>query len=280
MNMMGKTEFTRGDIEDICKKAGLWVGTPGVFTSTMKLGIRSFERYTEELEEEVDKHLCLLSHFHQGSREIKDNTLWNQAIYPTLHEFLKKATRHHMTYLLRLETHCSVAFAAGYCLDSKSGREIIPLQKTREGIKVWSPNLATSDGGGPLFKIDSITISDGQDVAITISGTVDTLADAKVYVEKSLPQVGRILHFRASPNPSSSSVTDGTHALSLAQQVVSEVKKRSADERLGCLHIFGAAPNAFYFFLGQHARGFGRCTLYEYRFETNQPGDYIPSLNF
>jgi hypothetical protein len=35
---------------------------------------------------------------------------------------------------------------------------------------------------------------------------------------------------------------------------------------------------ALLFFLGQLARGLGRCTLYEYDFVTNELGKYDPSL--
>ncbi|MHC0068683.1 SAVED domain-containing protein [Nostoc sp. UIC 10890] len=51
-------------------------------------------------------------------------------------------------------------------------------------------------------------------------------------------------------------------------------------ERQGVLHIFIAAPNALVFFIGQLARSFGSCIVYEYDFDRNIPGAYQPSLKF
>ena len=45
-------------------------------------------------------------------------------------------------------------------------------------------------------------------------------------------------------------------------------------------HLRRAAPNAFMFFLGQLAKGFGPCTVYEYDFDTNAPGAYQASISF
>jgi hypothetical protein len=81
--------------------------------------------------------------------------------------------------------------------------------------------------------------------------------------------------------PNNQVVKDGAHTKLLASQLAAYIKTdRIGKERQGKLHIFAAAPNALIFFLGQLARSFGACTLYEYDFETNALGAYQPSLSF
>ncbi len=46
------------------------------------------------------------------------------------------------------------------------------------------------------------------------------------------------------------------------------------------MHLFAAAPNAFLFYLAQHARTFGKTVIYEYDFEGGELGAYSPSLTF
>jgi hypothetical protein len=75
-------------------------------------------------------------------------------------------------------------------------------------------------------------------------------------------------------------VGDGAHAFALAQQLAALFKQRTREERDGALHLFAASPNAFMFFLGQLAHGFGTSVLYEYDFESNALGAYQPSITF
>jgi len=66
----------------------------------------------------------------------------------------------------------------------------------------------------------------------------------------------------------------------LVEELASLLKHRTRDERAVKLHIFASAPNAFMFFLGQMAKGFGQCTMYEFDFDNNALGAYQASISF
>jgi hypothetical protein len=180
-----------------------------------------------------------------------------------------------------LDAHASIAFAAGYCLESKSGADIVPVQRTRAGVQVWRPD---SDAAGSAHAgwsyFDNELQTEGHDVAVALSVTHDVLEDVKDFVGRELPQVRRIMAFGAEPRPSPASVRDATHALALAQELAARLKGRTREERGARLHIFAAAPNAFMFLLGQLAKAFGPCTMYEYDFDTSAPGAYQASVSF
>ena len=202
-------------------------------------------------------------------------------IFPQVHDFLSKYARTAKPYHLLLDTHSSIAFAAGYCLEIKSGANVVPVQRVRNGREVWQPlSECVADSYPGWTQSDFSTASDEHNVAVAISIAHDVFGDVRDFVSKELAQVRRILHCRVEPQPGNSSVRDGTHAVQLAQALAALFKQRSRDERAGTLHIFAAAPNAFMFFLGQLARGFGACVLYEYDFESSTPGAYRASLSF
>ena len=71
-------------------------------------------------------------------RNLKSEYDWNNDIYPILREFLLENTNDKDAYQIYLDTHLSLAFAAGRVLDSKSGVNIFPMQKTAtNGIELW-----------------------------------------------------------------------------------------------------------------------------------------------
>jgi hypothetical protein len=66
----------------------------------------------------------------------------------------------------------------------------------------------------------------------------------------------------------------------LANGITKVIKEQRTDnERAGRLHLFYAAPNSFAFFLGRLSPSFGAFTLYEYDFEKNLKGAYLPSIS-
>ncbi len=275
----GQSELTRDQIREICEREGLWCGGEMAPQQAAQVGVRSFLRWTEYMEDETDHMLCLVRHF--DNRMIRDPQLWQGALFPELARFLSENLREPCPYHLHLDVHVSIAFAAGYCLHSKSGVNVVPVQQTPSGRVPWQPIYTERDEDSPNWSHAEIECtSDGNDVAVAISATHNMLGDVQLYVDRTLPEVRRIVSLAARPKPSSTAVRDGTHALALAQEVASIVKQRSSEERMGRLHIFAAAPNALVFFLGQLARSFGSCIVYEYDFESNAPGAYQPSLMF
>ena len=279
LHQAGRTEFRAGDLREICKQEGLLQGDSVSEDKRLVFGLRSFMRWAEHMEDETDHLLCLVQHF--DNRNVRDPRLWNEAIIPEVRGFLSQM-RPGSSYELQMDTHSSIAFLAGFFLPSKSGVDVIPTQKTLGVKSVWQvrPTEVPSPPQPKFWTIKSIPCSPGQsDVALALSATHDVREDVRLYVQKHLQSVGRILEFTIGPSPSSTAIRDGTHALTLAQAVESEIRKRTPSERSSKLHIFVAGPNAFVFFLGQLAHSFGGCLIYEYDFETNAAGAYMPAIS-
>ncbi len=275
----GKREFTRDDLQDICRREGLWCGSAVTQDEQpVRLGIRSFMRWAEYMEDQTDHMICLVRHF--DNRHIRDPQLWRAAVFREVAAFLSEHVRQNRAHYLHLDTHTSIAFAAGYCLDPKSGADVAPVQRTISGTALWRPSPSSGTPDLPHWVHREIPCaSGGADVALAIGVTHDVLPDVHLYVQRSLPTVGRILACTVEPGPSPTAIRDGTHAFRLAEGLATYVRQqRSNEERLGVLHIFAAAPNGLMFFLGRLGRSFGRCILYEYDFEMNDPGAYQPSF--
>jgi SMODS-associated and fused to various effectors sensor domain len=276
----GQTEMTRERAEQLGQHEGLWRGQTIVEPEAYRIGIRSFLRHAERIEDETDHHLCLLRHFE--GRLIKSPELWHTAVFPEITQFFASRPRDRRVWHLHLHAHTSIAFAAGYYLDSKSGINVVPVQSTRSGRELWRPRISSSEAAYPGWVFEEVRLADPEsDVALALSATHATVNDVAIYVRDALPSVGRIINCTLPRGPANTSITDGTHAWLLANQVSQYLKQaRTQAERSGHLHLFLSAPNGLSFFLGQLARGFGRCTVYEYNLEQNRPGDYVPSLTF
>jgi hypothetical protein len=277
---IGRTEFRRDEIEGICKQENLWEGRSMPEPDAYRVGIRSFLRWAEYLEDETDAMLSLLQYFE--GRQIKSPDLWQSHIFPEVETFISKTFRGRQRYHIHLHVHLSIAFAAGYCLDPKAGADIALVQSNLSGRQIWRPDSSKAPAAYPLWTFnDQRGSSSGSDVALALSVTHDALNDVSAYVAQSLPQVGRIISCIPQGGPRPQAIADGTHAQSLANQLAAFLKdQRTRDERRGQLHIFAAAPNALLFFLGRLGRSLGPCTLYEYAFESNALGAYQPSLTF
>lgn len=276
----GQTTLTRATAEQHAHREGLWRGRQVREPEACRIGIRSFLRHAEYMEDETDHHLCLLRYFE--GRHIKDAESWQSAIYPDIVMFLSQQLRGGQHYHLYLHTHTSVTFAAGYYLDSKSGMDIVPVQSTRAGRELWRPQISVSSEAYTAWSFREIFSREtDEDLALAISVTHAAKDDVCIYIKQALPQVGRVIECTLPAGASNTSVVDGTHAKLLADQIARYLKtERTHNERHSRLHLFIAAPNGLTFFLGQLARGFGQIALYEYNLEQNRPGDYCPSLHF
>ena len=241
-----------------------------------KLGIRSFMRRAEDLDQKVDVLLDLTPHF--NGRSIREAKLWHERIFPEMEKFLQEQTTEDRPYHLYLPTHNCIGFAAGYCLDAKTGVNAIPVQATSGGKIIWEPDLEVQTLP-PLWKTTEQELdSKGQDIALILSVTHEATQDAERYVGSALPSGHRIINCMIKPQPSSRAFRDGTHAFRAAEAIIALLQKRSVAERKGTIHIFTAAPVSFLFFLGQMSRVLGKCILYEHDF--GDSGSYFPSLAF
>jgi hypothetical protein len=238
------------------------------------LGIRS----REPLGERPETTLNLTRHF--DGRLARHPDLWRTDILPELAAFLRPVLTGGRPILLDFAAHASLAFAAGYGLEAKSGLDITIRQRLQKGgFEDWTPSTGPLPDA-PYWKAEDDRPRDAaaHDVAVAVGLTWPVLDDVEAYLDKSRLAVSRLLPATLAPEPSQSGVHGGAHALALAQALALRIRARTPHERHGTLHLFVSGPNAFLFYLGQLAHGLGRIQLYEYDFDSGAPGDYRPSI--
>ncbi len=274
----GRSTFTAEDIRNICEQEDLWVGTDNDHDTPL-IGIRSFLRFAEHMEDEVDPFLDLVSLF--DGRQILASEYWDTEVGPRLHEFIAAKAVPLGRFRLQLSAHSSIAFAAGYELDPKSGVVVSLLQNSAGGSSLWEIPTTSAARRQDLWRVTDLDINPkGRDVGIVLSVTHSACPEVLDYVNSHLPQLGRLLVFTVQPDVGSTSVEDGHHAWDLAQEVVNVVQEKCPRHAaMAPLHLFSAAPNGLMFFLGRLARNLGPTQLYEHAFETNQPVRYRQSLS-
>ena len=270
--------FSKTDIQNICEQEDLWMGTD-IDLDTPMVGIRSFLRFAEHMEDEVG-HMLDMVHLFDG-RQIQAHEHWNAKVGPKIHKFIAETIVPLGRFQLQLSAHSSIAFAAGYELDPKSGVEVSLLQNSAGGSSVWEIPVNSVARHEDLWRISERDVNpEGCDVGIVLSVTHNACPEVLNYVQGHLPQIGRMLVFTVQPDVGPTSVVDGYHAWDLAREVVSVVReKRPQHAAMGPLHVFGAAPNGLMFFLGRLARSLGPIQLYEHEFESDQPIRYRQSMS-
>ncbi len=279
LHQRGLNKFSREQLLDHCSREGLCVNNLKAGEDHLNLGIRSFLRWAEFMEDETDDLLDLLSNF--DNRHIRDNGMWSYSIVPELQRFLKKHNRDKRPWYLYLDAHTSIAFATGYILDSKSGLNISVMQRTLSGREPWHFDATDHVPSSNSWTAGDLVFSDGSQTAIAISVTHDVSRDVETYIRENLREVGKIINYKISPKPSGNSVTNGNHALNLVMELVTMIKEHvSASRRIEMLHVFIAAPNSFSFLLGRFGKSLGPCKIYEFNFGSGKVGDYCPSIEF
>lgn len=273
----GRKTFSREEILAVARSERLWLGTPERIGNQTRVGVRSFSRWAEWMEDQTSDMVCLLRHF--GGRSINDPGLWSTAVHPEVESFAERLISRREAYLLHLDTHASIAFAAGYCLDPKSGVQVTPVQSGPWGKQAWAPNVHAAPVDGLFFDAEPEVIdASGRELVVGLSITHDVSAHVRSFTARQLPAAAAFLHLAAAPGPSNSVIRDGTHAWQLAQQAVHRIRAEVAARGIGRVHLMGAAPNALMFFLGRMGRSLGPITLYEFDFDAPLLGAYSPAL--
>lgn len=267
----GTNSFDPQSFLAYCKKEDLLASPPPAGPAV--LGIRSFLRCAERMEDECSSFVCVAGNFE--GRHIRSADLWQSTVLPGVAAFLKDSSPSLRTdeHQLLLECHSSVAFLAGYELDRKSGAQIFPIQK---GVRktLWKPD-AKAIVTDSTWTANPRTTGKGSDVAIAVSVTRDVLADVTEYLKSSF-EIGAIVDAR--PNLiGAGAVVDANHAVALAD-TLADVIRAHRPKNGGTTHLFFAAPNALAFFLGQHRGALGKIQLYEFDFEGERGGSYSPSI--
>ena len=274
----GRREFTRDELQGVCDGDGLWVGCQPNSNPGKPIGVRSFIRRAEHLEDVTEELLCLVPHF--DYRALRAGRDWSMGVAAEVRTFLARVTTPGGEYLLHLDTHGTIAFFCGACLDTKSGSRVRLVQKRAGGMTVWEAGASNGVPPTPHLAVEEVAgNAGGPAVALSVSLTHDARADVAHYVSERLPSVGRVIHCRPPLGASQLSVRDGSHAFAIAEEVVRIARgSRSAATAGQPLHLFISAPNGVQFYLGQLSRMLGPIALYEFDPEAGTLGAYQPSL--
>lgn len=271
----GRHELTAQSLQDVCLAEGLWDGGPRSDKSRVSVGIRSFTRYAEDLHNQTSQLACVANRF--DGRAIKAPELWNSEIFPEITKFVDLAVRPGGRYLLHLDTHSSIAFAAGFLLPSKANVDVAVFQKSLSGGgQVWDCALGTSElERGEWEFADEIINANGTDTILGVSLARDVRDDVRAYVRNQIPNAAGIVNACLAQGPGNIGIVSGPHAYRLAEALIQKVCKVLKDRgKDGRLHVFAAAPNGFMFFIGRLAQSIQKWSIYEYAFESNVMGAY------
>lgn len=243
------------------------------------ISIQSFTRGAVKLED-TTKCLSLIEMFEE--RNLKNGYDWNNDIYEVMKNFLLTNTNNNYAYQIYLDTHVSLAFAAGRVLDSKSGINIFPIQKSAtNGIELWDVKLSSKRNYSNWDISHEIFDENQADSVLILNVTHNIYDDVVRYIKENNLPIRRIIICTPDKGEFTNfSIEDGNHAATLANSVYKAIVERTTEERRAILHIFASVPNAFMFFLGQISRGFGKCVLYEYDFEQRDSCSYSKSISF
>lgn len=244
------------------------------------LAIRSFSRDSTHDDVEETNILDIIHLF--NGRFLKSEFSWSVDIVELVSKFLASKTNNTDKFKIYLETHGSIAFLAGRILDTKSGIDMITVQKTRaNGTVPWSIiETPTEDFQGWDVK-NTLISEEASDTILIINISHDIESEVLGYIGSANFQVSRLLVCNLPQKGASNiSIQNGDHAVFLANEVCSLLKCRTIAERKGTLHVFTAAPNSFMFHLGAVSHGFGKVKLYEYDFEQADTCTYAPSITF
>jgi hypothetical protein len=275
--MNGTNEFDPISFRAMCEREGLL--SPMAPSGPPVLGIRSFVRFAERIEDECARFVCVARQF--DGRHIRDPKAWQRSVTADVRTFLNDPGLRGEEHHLLLECHGSLAFLAGYELDRKSGVQVYPVQK---GIRkaLWKPDAGAGEAraasaSGAWTSKNLPVSANAADVAVAISVTRDVLADVQAFLLGS-SNIRHLIDARPEVGVGSRVVVDANHAVVLADSLVDLIRSHRPASG-GIVHLFIAAPNAFAFFLGQHRGALGKVQLYEFDFEGERGGSYSPSIS-
>jgi hypothetical protein len=267
----GKNDFTRETFRELCVREGL-IDDRDPASKPSVLGIRSFLHFAERIEDDSDQFVCLLPHFQR--RYIRAPELWRTEVAPKVRELLRAAPLREREHHLLLDCHSSIAFVAGYEAHRKSGAQLYPVQKGGPDT-LWRPDSGEA-GASAWDQTIKERDPSSDDIAVSVSVTRDVQGDVERFLDASAFPVRSHLDHRPTTGIGAKSVQGGAHAFALADGLSELIRK--ARQGRGTVHLFSAAPNALLFFLAQHRAALGPIQLYEYDFDGERGGGYMPSV--
>lgn len=271
----GSHEFDRAALQACCEGEGLWIGANPEPSDRTPLGIRSFLRFAEHLEDETAELLCLLPHF--DHRQIRKASDWQTVVAPKVQAFLAAHAPRGGRYLLHLDAHTSIAVLAGNCLNTKSGIDVAVVQRGAGKTAVWDCAAAAPPAAPVVTARVEEVRAGAADFAVALSVTHGIGQAVVEYVRRQVPTVGKVVHVTVNPGPGQQSVRDAVHGFQIAEAAAAEARANRPTGG-GVLHLFAAAPNALMFALGRLTPGLGRVQTYDHDFESGDPAAYSPAI--
>lgn len=280
----GPTRFSASSLEEICRNEGLLNNSNSLLDKRVTIGVRSFDRATENFADETASHICVNRYF--TGRHPRDGLSWDNAAKsvtqfltdPTLRSSLRGAT-----HRILLDCHGTLALLAGYELSRNSAAQICPVQKSSSGPMNWVPTNSGGSSSARTWEIEELELNkDGEDgLVVVLSVTHDIRRAVRNHLSRDLNFRPRImLALAPQSGPGYSAIEDAFHACELAEALVNAISatRRKPTE---CVHLFFAAPNGMMFFIGQFRDALGRVAIYEYDFDPASPqhGSYYESLS-
>lgn len=252
--MSGQHSFDEAAFRALCEKEGLLVEVSVKPARPIAIGVRSFIRFAERLESEVDELVCVSSNF--DGRHLAQGGSWDASAAHVL-SFLgdqeRRARLRTEEAVIALECHGSVALLAGWELSRNSGVKAAPLQKPT--LDVWRPT--DNPTAGPLWATpQTIEMNPtADDVAICLSVTHNARNDVETYLSAAgAPPVRRLVVLTPQDGPSPQSIKGADHAYQLATALPA-LFANARPTRAARAHLFFACPNALLFFIGQQREG-------------------------
>ncbi|MER8962110.1 SAVED domain-containing protein [Mesorhizobium sp. M0701] len=269
LHAQGRKTFDRKTFRELVNDEKLLAGPKDLPKTT--IGVRSFMHPIDSIEARATTTLNLVPYF--DGRFLKDEASWETDLFPALQSFVLAEAQKGDHMRLILDAHVSLAFAVGSILNVKAGKSIEVEQRTN-GRRFWSRDDIPLDLLWPGIDATFEELGAGSDLAVAIGLTHDVAPMVREFL-KAKPEIGKLVVVRLAGGASGASVKSGSHAVKLAEEVVTTVRNEPGPSML---HLFIAAPNGFTFFLGQHQAVLGAATVYEWDFEGTRSKTYSKGL--
>jgi len=274
----GTRSFSRESFRQMCQSEGLLNTASGTTPRQPSIGIRSFMRFAERMEDDCDPFVCLGALFE--GRYPRASTGWDTHITSKVVDFfanpLLRAELRRTGHHLHLDCHSSLALLAGYELDRKSGASVWPIQK---GIvpSAWTPTGVTD----PSWAWNVSTIFEGgagDNLGLALSATHDIQKDVAGHLDRHREMFRKVVSLTVNTGNGPLSIRSADHAVKLADEAMQSIRNLRQTCGGSTLHLWCAAPNALLFYLGQHREALGDLQLYEFDFSGAKGGGYSSSI--
>lgn len=271
----GTCYFKPDTLRSLCEREGFLLAS--CEQSALVLGVRTFTHPIDDLVLRANE-LCDLRTLFDG-RSIKNSDDWKFSIAPRLSSFLIENTRRSDFIRLILDTHYSVAIAAGYVLNIKSGKKIEIEQRTG-GRHIWTTDWSSDALRDHDCVIQQIEGKGERDIVVELSLTRDVSSEVLRDIDQRNLDVFSHIKMRPVDGISSKFVRDGNHAYAIAESLIDACRKALDSARASTrVHFYFSGPNAIAFYIGQHAVPIGEMIVYEWDFENLSGGGYQPGLS-